>query len=1067
MKRALAGIATVALGLGALVLGSATAATAAPGDAVVVTVVKPDGTPVAAGEVVPEGTPLKLRIQYQKQAAPNDLTGETVNVDLTAGGTRTGYTVPAGNTAVDNVALAGANGIDISFVTPWPGDINQGYLDLDFTVDSVLLSGGQDIEWEIDGQPGKLTIIVQKTGDEFENIGSESYDKARTTPANLNGYVNVGPSPTDPNETVFLGLDASIINQPITYTLTVEVPDGTVYDAANPLAIADQLDEGLSYVAGSFAATLTTWDANGMNQDVNPFAFAPTINPAAAGTGESFTSQSQITGPAILTVTYQATIADEASRVLVEDALRAEANGLGGNSGNFSHTLTNTATFGPNAVTDTADISMQGTIPGPCTTGCNGGLGFGKTGTGASVNVITDAAGQIVDENGAAAPVDVTYTLRANLHEWDGHNSNYTLDRNVVISDTLVSQLTWKTADADFLTLTATAGAANGTTPIAALTEVACPAVAPGATAAQIAEAFNGDAYIGNYCIDGQRILINIGKDRNTNVSIDLEAQLHSVDGLTPRGTSTILGATRYELPNQAQFWHRNGARANANNNQYPVKLPDDRSQGLNDTAAFTKAGPAGSVSVAPGDRAFIPYIFTVNTGVAGVSATDARIVDRIDTSVFDMSDLTQIGIASTYTGAGDVSSRVELSFVNGELVIELADGAPLQADGTWVVTLQIPTYPLDGKETIDVTNYATLFGTGTEPLYWSEDDSRATSFGDELEVRKHVFDRGVSDWTKVLVAPEDGDGDLIDNVYVYRLQLIAHGSFAGPILSVHDMLPAATQFLGFVDAADVATGGPVIPGNTIALSHGIEAIFDPAAGVQGEITVQQASGGIPVGGEVVAYFAVQVDPDQPEVVVNSFGTSQASIVPGGPSIDIEKWIDEGESPQYDQRGRLLNDGFKGDHDSAPGKSLTANKSETIHFTVSNDGPEPLIDIEVGDQLDSGAGAITGLVCTFPDASTGTTWAGPFAVGTQFECTGTLPALKSGQTHANTAWVTGVGATSGIQVGDADEWHGRVPTQLESTGGQALTGLAVLAGIGILGGGLLMLARRRKTVADS
>ena len=50
-------------------------------------------------------------------------------------------------------------------------------------------------------------------------------------------------------------------------------------------------------------------------------------------------------------------------------------------------------------------------------------------------------------------------------------------------------------------------------------------------------------------------------------------------------------------------------------------------------------------------------------------------------------------------------------------------------------------------------------------------------------------------------------------------------------------------------------------------------------------------------------------------------------------------------------------------------------KSETIHSTVSNDGPEPLIDIEVGDQLDSGAGAITGLVCTFPDASTGTTWA--------------------------------------------------------------------------------------------
>lgn len=64
LRRVLAGIAAVALGLGALVLGSATAASAAPEDALVATVIKPDGTPVQAGEVVPEGTALKLRVQY-------------------------------------------------------------------------------------------------------------------------------------------------------------------------------------------------------------------------------------------------------------------------------------------------------------------------------------------------------------------------------------------------------------------------------------------------------------------------------------------------------------------------------------------------------------------------------------------------------------------------------------------------------------------------------------------------------------------------------------------------------------------------------------------------------------------------------------------------------------------------------------------------------------------------------------------------------------------------------------------------------------------------------------------
>ena len=87
------------------------------------------------------------------------------------------------------------------------------------------------------------------------------------------------------------------------------------------------------------------------------------------------------------------------------------------------------------------------------------------------------------------------------------------------------------------------------------------------------------------------------------------------------------------------------------------------------------------------------------------------------------------------------------------------------------------------------------------------------------------------------------------------------------------------------------------------------------------------------------------------------------------PSIDIEKWIDEGVSPEYDATGALLNDGFKGDYDKAPGKQLTADKSETIRFTVSNDGEEPLVDIKVSDELTSGTGKISDLVCTFVPVS--------------------------------------------------------------------------------------------------
>src|SRR5699024_6993178 len=50
-------------------------------------------------------------------------------------------------------------------------------------------------------------------------------------------------------------------------------------------------------------------------------------------------------------------------------------------------------------------------------------------------------------------------------------------------------------------------------------------------------------------------------------------------------------------------------------------------------------------------------------------------------------------------------------------------------------------------------------------------------------------------------------------------------------------------------------------------------------------------------------------------------------------------------------------------------------------------------------------------------------WAGPFEPATQFECTGTLPGLAAGQTHSDTATVTGVGIDSQTEVTDSDDWH--------------------------------------------
>ncbi|SNU01862.1 hypothetical protein SAMN06298212_11851, partial [Ruaniaceae bacterium KH17] len=145
------------------------------------------------------------------------------------------------------------------------------------------------------------------------------------------------------------------------------------------------------------------------------------------------------------------------------------------------------------------------------------------------------------------------------------------------------------------------------------------------------------------------------------------------------------------------------------------------------------------------------------------------------------------------------------------------------------------------------------------------------------------------------------------------------------------------------------------------------------------------------------------------------------------PGIDIEKWTDEGEAPEYDDSGALLNDGYAGDFDSGKGRLLVTDESQTINFTISNDGTEALTDVVVSDALTGGEGAIEDLLCVFPDDSEGTEWDGPFEVGTQFSCTGVLPGLPSGVSHVNTATVTGVGIESGTPVDDEDDWNGYVP----------------------------------------
>ena len=154
---------------------------------------------------------------------------------------------------------------------------------------------------------------------------------------------------------------------------------------------------------------------------------------------------------------------------------------------------------------------------------------------------------------------------------------------------------------------------------------------------------------------------------------------------------------------------------------------------------------------------------------------------------------------------------------------------------------------------------------------------------------------------------------------------------------------------------------------------------------------------------------------------------------------------------------------------------MQVGKDQRINFTVSNDGTEGLISVVVSDELIDGKGQIEDLVCTFPDGSTGTEWDGVFEVGTQFDCTGTIPALLAGDTHTDRATVTAIGVHSGTSVDDEDDWSGyadpAAPTSIDKdktldklakTGSSPLFWLGAGALLLLAAGATLLIIKRRQ-----
>lgn len=794
---------------------------------------KYDGT-----TVVDEGAELTLRVQYNTDVAP----GSTVVFDLGSNVTVSG--VPASNSAIESVTQDG-NKVSVTFRDPWPAGVNQGVFDLKFKVDNVDASTRDEITWKIDGDEQSVDVIIRNAGDQFANVTNGSAKSA--SPGNLDSFVTVTDGAVK--------LKAAIADQELTYTLRLDSAE-----ARDDFTIADQLPAGLDYVSSSFTGQLTSWDADGLNRSTGAFSFAPTI------TGDSFSGTVNVPGPSVLSIGYKAMVTDVAA---LEALLQAKYDALGGGTGSFEIQLTNTASFG--GTDKTASIRLRGNVAG-----VNIGQAFTKTSDWSTRNVVAGEDGTLTP------PADVTYSLKADLRQWTGV-PNFTLDRNVVVTDVLPAQASWNTAAADFITSTGMA-----------LTEVATPPAD--------ADAFAADAFVGQYWVDGQRLLVNVGRNSATNVTVAVKAHVNTVDGLTQTGSTTIKDATPYRLRNVASFAYRGASPYTATRDVTVVVLPDS-AQGVNDSSVFTKNGTATDATIDPGDSVTVDYAFRVAAG-KGIDARTSRIVDYVDTTIFDMTDVDAVAVTGTYDGQTLGATHFALSTdADGNLVIELSDAGKAIVDARGVdkrldVLVSLTSKPFEGKETRTIKNKATLFGKDGTPLYWSETSTEATSYGDEAEVRKRVYDREAAEWVETLKARMDGAGNLVQDTYVYRVEFIPHGSYDNVVIvPVNDVLPDATDFLGFVTEADGATADNPTAG-PVDIGGNIEATYNAVAGT---VTLKQKTGTVlQAGSSIAAYFAVKVT-DASAPILNKIGDTSAEIIPlRSVSVGDYVWVDTDRDGRQD-----------------------------------------------------------------------------------------------------------------------------------------------------------------------
>lgn len=721
-------------------------------------------------------------------------------------------------------------------------------------------------------EPGEYRVSLDNTitfGGDDKRTANVSVGNTRGTdegPENVSNRLDKGVGDIDLRQFVEVyegevSVDEAILDQRIRYTLIVN----TDRDTQRPgYTIEDEISEFLTYDQDSFNARITTWDENGWNQTTNDFDYDIDFE------DNGFTLTGDIVGPSALTITYEAFVGEDQLAALT-GALQDRFDALDEDWGTFSMELPNTATFADEGEVD-RNVTIGGHLPEPPVP--SAGEAFDKNSDIESINIVPAEDGTL------EPPLDVTYTFDVDLTQWDGNaadgylnDEDFTLGRNVVVSDSLPEQAQWNIEAEDFISgmeLTEATGFDGDAT------------------------AFAADEYVGQYAVVGQNLYINVGTDNSTNVEIAVKAVITTIDGLT--GTDDG-GIERFALDNDATFTFSDDV--DPYESSVTITL-NDRGDGIADESKFSKTALNNDepVSVRPGESATVEYRFTANHDQSdAVDMTESYIVDYRDPNIFDFEDLDQTveSINGTLGTLELEASHFDLNVNDeGNLVIAINDDGEALIDeqgvdptSPFVLDLALNTVPFTGKQTRSIENNATLYGSRDEALFVSGTSSEATSYGNEAEVRKTIRDTPNQEWTQNLRAEVNEDGNLVQDQYVYNLAFIPHGNYAGvPISAVLDELPEQLEFIGFVTDDNVDTHENPVDG-PIDIGGNLEAVYE-----DGVVRVQQKDGTLLVQEpNISANVLVRVvDFEENVPVVNFFGNSSSTYTPSdGYPLSITK----------------------------------------------------------------------------------------------------------------------------------------------------------------------------------